>query len=128
MSYTIKTVSHEDPEKEVVICGSPYFCKVGADGNPIFPGVEDMYDGMLCYTDTALYICHNFTLHPVCFIGSIEILPDSVGGNSADYLLCDGSTFDIGKYPLLYKVLSSNTLPELSLEIIGYSYYIRVNR
>ena len=31
-----------------------------------------------------------------------------------DYLVCDGSSFDISKYPKLYQVLKSNKLPDMN--------------
>ena len=31
-----------------------------------------------------------------------------------DYLICDGSLFDISKYPKLYQVLKSNKLPDMN--------------
>lgn len=55
-----------------------------------------------------------------CPLGSIIAYPSDTLPND-NWLFCDGSTFDETKYPALYLLLGSNTVPKMN-KIIKYDY------
>lgn len=70
-------------------------------------------DGIYNYKNNAWDKIIDFAGGSPGIIGELKIFRGDITDINDDWLYCDGSTFDTTKYPLLYNLLGSDTLPDL---------------